>query len=96
MQPGHALLVSRQGKVRMEQILQQRGDSACSFERIYFSRGSDRDIYRERKMLGELLVPQILKAVDDDIDTPYSPSYPTRLRWHTMACCQDLRSTATA
>ena len=68
LQPGHALLVSRQGKVRMEQILQQRGDSACSFERIYFSRGSDRDIYRERKMLGELLVPQVLKAVDSDVD----------------------------
>ena len=68
LQPGYALLVSRQGKVRMEQILQQRGDSACSFERIYFSRGSDRDIYSERKQLGELLVPKILKAVDNDID----------------------------
>ena len=52
----------------MEQILQQRGDSACSFERIYFSRGSDRDIYRERKRLGELLREPVLKAVDGDID----------------------------
>lgn len=68
LQPGYALLVSRQGKVRMEQILQQRGDSACSFERIYFSRGSDRDIYRERKRLGELLREPVLKAVDGDID----------------------------
>ena len=68
LQPGNAILVSRQGEVRMEQILKQRGDSACSFERIYFSRGSDRDIYRERKKLGEQLVPQILKAVDGDID----------------------------
>ena len=68
LQPGYALLVSRQGKVRVEQILQQRCDSACSFERIYFSRGSDRDIYRERKRLGELLREPVLKAVDGDID----------------------------
>lgn len=68
LQPGYALLVSRQGETRMEQILQQRGDSACSFERIYFSRGSDRDIYRERKRLGEQLVPKILDAVDGDVD----------------------------
>ena len=68
LQPGNALLVNRRGEMRIEEILKQRGDSACSFERIYFSRGSDRDIYKERKRLGELLVPQILKAVDDDID----------------------------
>lgn len=68
LNPGQALLVSRQGEVRMEQILQQRGDSACSFERIYFSRGSDRDIYRERKRLGELLRKPVLDAVDGDID----------------------------
>ena len=68
LQPGNALLVNRSGEVRMERILEQRGDSACSFERIYFSRGSDRDIYRERKRLGELLVPQVLDAVDGDIN----------------------------
>lgn len=68
LQPGNALLVNRRGEMRIEEILKQRGDSACSFERIYFSRGSDRDIYKERKRLGELLVPQILKAVDDDIE----------------------------
>ena len=67
LQPGNALLVSRSGEVRMERILEQRGDSACSFERIYFSRGSDRDIYRERKKLGEQLVPQVLEAVGGDI-----------------------------
>ena len=68
LQPGNALLVNRRGEMHIEEILKQRGDSACSFERIYFSRGSDRDIYKERKRLGELLVQQILKAVNDDIE----------------------------
>ncbi len=68
LNPGEAILVSRSGECRVEQVLERRGDSACSFERIYFSRGSDRDIYRERKKLGEQLVPSILKAVDHDMD----------------------------
>jgi len=66
--PGEAVIVRKDGKCSVEHILDQRGDSACSFERIYFSRGSDRDIYRERKQLGNLLVPAILKAVNNDVD----------------------------
>lgn len=66
--PGQALLVNRSGKMSLQQIIPQKGDSACSFERIYFSRGSDRDIYQERKKLGEQLVSGILKAVDGDTD----------------------------
>lgn len=66
--PGEAVIVRKDGKCSVEHILDQRGDSACSFERIYFSRGSDRDIYRERKQLGNLLVPTILKAVNNDVD----------------------------
>lgn len=66
LKPGHALLVKRNGTCTVEKILEQRGDSACSFERIYFSRGSDRDIYQERKKLGELLTPTVLKAIDND------------------------------
>lgn len=66
--PGEAVIVRKNGQCSVERILDQRGDSACSFERIYFSRGSDRDIYRERKQLGNLLVPAILKAVDYDVD----------------------------
>lgn len=66
--PGEAILVNKDGKCTVERILEQRGDSACSFERIYFSRGSDRDIYRERKKLGELLTPAILKSVDYDVE----------------------------
>lgn len=68
LQPGTALLVKRNGESSIERIVEQRGDSACSFERIYFSRGSDTDIYQERKRLGEQLTSPILKAVDYDMD----------------------------
>ena len=83
LKPGEALIVRRNGESRLEQILGQgttEGNastsalqpsfkySACSFERIYFSRGSDRDIYQERKCLGEQLTPAIMKAVDGDVD----------------------------
>jgi amidophosphoribosyltransferase len=65
---GEALLVSKNGQVRTSQIIKQKELKACSFERIYFSRGSDEDIYKERKQLGENLVHPILKAVDYDLD----------------------------
>lgn len=68
LNPGEAVLVNKDGVCTVERILDQRGDSACSFERIYFSRGSDRDIYKERRKLGELLTPAILKAVDYDVE----------------------------
>lgn len=67
LQPGEAVLVNKAGEFSVERIMERKGDSACSFERIYFSRGSDRDIYRERKMLGELLTPAILKAIGGDV-----------------------------
>ena len=66
--PGEALLTSADGSVRTVQVLEARKRSACSFERIYFSRGSDRDIYRERKGLGAGVVPGILEAIDGDIE----------------------------
>ena len=66
--PGQAIIVHRSGVLQLEQILPQQALSACSFERIYFSRGSDRDIYQERKRLGEQLTPAILKAIDSDVD----------------------------
>lgn len=65
---GEAIFVSKAGKLRVEQIVEPKKNSACSFERIYFSRGSDIDIYKERKKLGETLVPDVLKAVDNDLD----------------------------
>ncbi|MCD8178042.1 MAG: amidophosphoribosyltransferase [Tannerellaceae bacterium] len=64
---GEAIFVSKKGEVKISQILEPRENQACSFERIYFSRGSDRDIYQERKKLGENLVPRILKAIDNDL-----------------------------
>ncbi len=66
--PGHALVIKKDGEVLLERVREKQVKKSCSFERIYFSRGSDREIYRERKMLGELLVPGILKAIDYDVD----------------------------
>jgi amidophosphoribosyltransferase len=65
---GKALIVRKNGEISIEEIFPQKGDFKCSFERIYFSRGSDRDIYRERKKLGEQLVQNVLKAIDQDVD----------------------------
>ncbi|HOU68857.1 MAG TPA: amidophosphoribosyltransferase [Paludibacteraceae bacterium] len=64
---GQALIMKRDGDFYLEQIHEPLKLTQCSFERIYFSRGSDRDIYRERKKLGELLTPSILKAVNYDL-----------------------------
>ncbi|MDD4379254.1 MAG: amidophosphoribosyltransferase [Dysgonamonadaceae bacterium] len=69
LEPGQALIVKKNGKISLSQIVEKKEKiTACSFERIYFSRGSDYDIYRERKKLGELLIPQILDAIDNDFD----------------------------
>ena len=65
--PGQAILVNKQGELRLSQIIEPKQKKACSFERIYFSRGSDIDIYRERKLLGEKLVEPILKSIDNDV-----------------------------
>ena len=68
LQPGETLIVHKNGESLLEQIMPAQPLSACSFERIYFSRGSDRDIYQERKRLGGQLTPAILKAIDGDVD----------------------------
>ncbi len=68
LEAGSALIVEKSGKVTIENIRGPFEKRSCSFERIYFSRGSDSDIYNERKMLGELLTPDIAKAVDDDLE----------------------------
>ncbi len=67
LQPGQAILINKKGEIRLSQINNPKEKRACSFERIYFSRGSDIDIYRERKRLGEKLVEPILKAIDYDV-----------------------------
>nr|WP_294933672.1 amidophosphoribosyltransferase [uncultured Flavobacterium sp.] len=66
--PGHAIIVKKDGRVIDEMIREALPKKACSFERIYFSRGSDAEIYQERKNLGKLIMPAVLEAVDNDTD----------------------------
>jgi len=66
--PGNALILRKDGSVSMEEVREPLERKACSFERIYFSRGSDADIYKERQELGRRLIPSILKAVNNDLD----------------------------
>jgi amidophosphoribosyltransferase len=68
IEPGHALIIKKNGKVSNEQFITPTVKKACSFERIYFSRGSDASIYQERKRLGQLLCKPVLKKVDFDIE----------------------------
>jgi amidophosphoribosyltransferase len=68
LEPGKALIVKKNGSFSLEQILEPLEKKACSFERIYFSRGSDAEIYRERKMLGKLILPAVLDAIESDTD----------------------------
>ena len=67
IEPGHALIIQKNGEWDELPIMRKKALKACSFERIYFSRGNDPEIYKERKKLGELLVPQILKAINFDL-----------------------------
>jgi amidophosphoribosyltransferase len=68
LQPGNALIIKKNGNVTEENILAPTIKKACSFERIYFSRGSDAEIYQERKNLGKLILPAVLNAIDNDTD----------------------------
>jgi len=68
LQPGEAIFMSKSGDFRIETIIAPKNYAACSFERVYFSRGSDKDIYRERKELGRTLVAPILKAINGELD----------------------------
>ena len=68
LQPGQALMTHKNGEIHLEQINDPKQNSACSFERIYFSRGSDKDIYQERKEMGRKLVDQILPAINFDLE----------------------------
>jgi amidophosphoribosyltransferase len=67
IKPGHALIINKKGEVTEEKFLDPIEKKSCSFERIYFSRGTDPDIYQERKELGRLLLPQILKSINFDL-----------------------------
>ena len=67
LEPGKAIIVKKSGEVQFKQIKKPLEKKACSFERIYFSRGSDKDIYEERKELGRSIVPEILKGINNDV-----------------------------
>lgn len=67
LDPGHAIIIKKNGTVSIKEVMPPTERKACSFERIYFSRGSDKEIYQERKDLGKLLFPQILAAINKDI-----------------------------
>ncbi len=66
LDPGHAIITKKSGEVSIKKILEPLERKACSFERIYFSRGSDAEIYQERKKLGRLLMPEVLKSIGND------------------------------
>jgi len=68
LDPGHAIITKKSGVTAIKKILQPLERKACSFERIYFSRGSDAEIYKERKELGRLLMPKVLEAIDNDTE----------------------------
>lgn len=68
LQPGHALIIKKNGTVSQQEIITPTVKKACSFERIYFSRGSDAEIYQERKQLGKLILPAVLESIDNDTD----------------------------
>ena len=74
--PGHALIIKRDGSVSMPKVKEPGKRAACSFERIYFSRGNDKDIYNERKELGRNMVPQIIEAVEHDLDNTVTSFIP--------------------
>ena len=66
LEPGHALITKKSGETSIKKIIEPLPRKACSFERIYFSRGSDAEIYQERKNLGRFIMPDVLKAIDYD------------------------------
>ena len=68
LDPGHAVIIKKSGSTALKKILEPTERKACSFERIYFSRGSDKEIYQERKKLGNLVFPEILKSIDNDLE----------------------------
>ena len=73
LSPGNAIIIKKSGETAIKEILTPKVRKACSFERIYFSRGSDRDIYRERKMLGKLLFPRVAQAINHNLkDTVFA------------------------
>ena len=92
IKPGYALIVKMDGTVKEELVRVPQKRSSCSFERIYFSRGSDRDIYKERKKLGFLLAPVILKAIDNDLKNTVFSFIPNTAETAYLGMMEGIRS----
>lgn len=91
---GHALIVKKNGEVSLKQCKDQLDRKACSFERIYFSRGTDRDIYNERKQLGKLVVPQIMKVLKKDLKHSIFSFIPNTAEVAFYGMVEELRTVA--
>ena len=91
--PGHALIVRKNGQVDVKDILGEGENRRCSFERIYFSRGSDADIYRERKALGAHVVPQIMKSIGGDLEHSVFSFIPNTAEVAFRGMCDALEQT---
>lgn len=88
LEPGEAIMVNKHGDVDIKQVLPKLDNQKCSFERIYFSRGSDADIYKERKLLGRNLTEKILKAVDYDLDNTILSFIPNTAEVAYIGMCE--------
>ncbi len=86
IRPGYALIVRKSGQISEELVRPPFEKASCSFERIYFSRGNDRNIYKERKMLGQLLTPQLKTKFRAISRIQYSHIYPILQRHLFMVC----------
>jgi amidophosphoribosyltransferase len=92
LKPGNGLIIRKNGKVTLEEVNPAGEMKACSFERIYFSRGNDRDIYRERKMLGKLLVAPVLKAIDNDFENTVFSFVPNTAEVAFLGMMEEIRT----
>ena len=88
LEPGHAIIAKKNGKVSIEKILEPLEKKACSFERIYFSRGGDADIYQERKDLGVRVFPQIIDSIDGDIENTVFSYIPNTAETSYYGMCE--------
>jgi len=89
---GTALIVKKSGELSIKEVKKEQELKACSFERIYFSRGSDKDIYLERKMLGAQLVDSIMKAINEDVDNTVFSFIPNTAETSFYGMIQELEN----
>ncbi len=94
MTPGCGLIIKRNGNISKNIIREKQKNHSCSFERIYFSRGSDKDIYNERKNLGKLLVPEILKEIDYDLENTVFSYIPNTAETAFLGMIQEIEKYA--